>query len=250
MAGDDYGIFRKPGGSAIFAWLAVAAAIFGGAYSVKMSERLNTANLEIRAACEERDSLKLELARQEGSLQSMRLELERARASVSELTERLGALSARTAQPVMQVAPTVPAAPVEVKPVAAGGSVQETPVAAVPDVNNQAMPRALAVPELATTAAAVSVAGGEGNAALAEAVRLSGEILTYNPDTRKAYLSLGSANAGLEPGKRFSVWRGDKYVTDIRVTRVFSITSTCEVEGATPIGIRSGDIAKLADNQL
>lgn len=248
MAGDDYGIFRKPGGGAIFAWLAVAAAIFSGAYSVKMSERLNTANIEIRKACEERDSLKLELARQEGGLQGMRLELERARASVSELTERLGALSARAAQPVVQAMPVVPAAPVEVRSVPAAGQGQETAV--VKDSGAQAVPQMIAMPELTDAAATLAVAGGVGNPTLAEAVRLSGEILTYNPDTRKAYLSLGSANAGLEPGKRFSVWRGDKYVTDIRVTRVFSITSTCEVEGATPIGIRSGDIAKLADNQL
>ena len=68
---------------------------------------------------------------------------------------------------------------------------------------------------------------------------------------RKAAMArkVAGSRATSKPGSRFSVWRGDKYVTDIRVDKVFSVTSTCEVEGPTPIGLRSGDIAKQAGNK-
>ena len=46
-------------------------------------------------------------------------------------------------------------------------------------------------------------------------------------------------------GNRFSVWRGDEYVTDIEVLKVFSVTSTCKVAGDAA-GSQVGDIARRA----
>lgn len=256
MPRDDYGIYRKPTASVIAAWLGVAAAIFFGAYSVKVKDRLQKALTGAQEVREEADQLKLTMLRQQGEIQSLRSELESVRAVVQPAAAKTTDSPAVrenpapvTITPIASAPATIAAAPV---PVVAKAPVP--PVAAVTPAKVElsaqpVMPAAVirAEENVSLPGAALRTADGTASKAeLAEAARLAGEILTFNPDTRKVYLSLGSANGGLQPGNRFSVWRGEKYVTDIRVVKVFSVTSTCEVDGPTPIGIRAGDIARLA----
>lgn len=249
MARDEYGIYRKPTGSIIAAWLGIAAAIFFGAYAVKMREHLQTEKQRVEKAEEETNQIKIELAKQLGKLQALQNELQNIQTQNRDQTATAGGSSAPA--PV-ESATTAARAPGEQTPAAASLAAalpapapeeqkNTTAVPALPEVPN-ANDAAPAAPEVATLPAKAE----PDQAALAEASRLSGEILYYNPDTRKVYLSLGSALGGLQKGNRFTVWRGDQYVTDIRVEKVFSSTSTCEIEGPTPIGVRAGDIAKMA----
>lgn len=269
MARDEYGIYRKPTGSVIAAWLGIAAAIFFGAYAFKMKDRLQQAQDHLQNAREEANQMKLQMVGQMGELQALRREVQYLKESGG-LTPA-GASTQETSGTAITTAPLAPVTS------AASGSGKPS----VPNLRTEAGFKAEALPSNPsrptgpalspsrvtgeTAEAGTKPAGGQKEATAQptksepiqlppsedkisanDPTRLSGEILTYNPDTRKATLSLGSATSGLQPGSRFSVWRGDKYVTDIRVVDVFSVTSTCEVEGPTPIGVRAGDIAKLA----
>ncbi len=83
-----------------------------------------------------------------------------------------------------------------------------------------------------------------GQPAAPEPRQLRGKILATNPDQHRVILSLGSTS-GIENGARFNVYRGDRWVGDIRVARVFADMSMCEVKG-TPHGIHVEDIARAA----
>lgn len=74
----------------------------------------------------------------------------------------------------------------------------------------------------------------------------SAKILASNEAQRRVMLSVG-ASSGIQPGKRFTVWRGGKYVGDIRVIRVFSNMSACEIVTPTKYGMRVGDLARAAE---
>lgn len=240
MAHDEYGIYRKPTGGVLAAWLGVAAALFFGAYAFKTRDRLQQAEIELASAREEAGQMRTQLHVQQGELQTLReLRAASAAASATQQVHEVpvapvafplqAAPSSQEAQGVQAVAP-IPVAPVVV----------ESAVAAKADsVESAAIAPVVAKEGSGVTQPPRSSAVEEG--------RLSGEILVYTPNTRKVMLSLGSATSGLLPGSRFSVWRGEEYVTDIRVVAVFSTMSTCEIEGPTPIGLRAGDIAKLSD---
>lgn len=230
MAHDEYGIYRKPTLGIIVTWVAVAAAIFFGAYSVKMKARLSVALKGVKESQDEIDNLKLTIARQQGDIQALKVAL--GSGAVRGNGSLLG-LSDTAEEPVKSEA--IATEKTELKSVAEPVEVNTAAVVPVKAVSEDAVVSKPAVAQKIET----SVPAGDS-------VSLAGEILTYNPDTRKAYLSIGSANGGLQPGSRFTVWRGDKYVTDLRVLKVFSVTSTCEIQGPTPIGIRPGDIAKIA----
>lgn len=248
MAQDEYGIYRKPTGSVIAAWLGIAAAIFFGAYAFKMKDRLQEAHNSALAAHEEAEQMKLQMISQMGEMQALKVEilaLKENRTALSRANSQHKAQGNIAIMPVASVT-SVPTVRIEAEPESKRNIVAtKTPEPA----KAPAMPsNMLQLPQdSATVLSATAPSVEESNkTAVEEAAKLSAEIVSYNPDTRKAYISLGSANGGLQPGSRFSVWRGDKYVTDIRVVKVFSVTSTCEVEGPTPIGVRSGDIAKIA----
>ncbi len=98
----------------------------------------------------------------------------------------------------------------------------------------------LSEPVAETTGQAAELA-----APVAAETNMAGEVLSCNIDRKLVMLSLG-ATRGLEAGKRFTIWRGKQYVGEIRVKRVFSIHSQCEVVTLTPMGIRVGDVAKIA----
>ena len=78
-----------------------------------------------------------------------------------------------------------------------------------------------------------------------EARAVVAEVLTYNPSSRKVFISLGKSNGNISEGNRFAVWRNGEHVTDIRVAQVHAVTSTCEVISPIVDSIRSGDTAEL-----
>ncbi len=250
MARDEYGIYRKPTGSIIAAWLGIAAAIFFGAYAFKMKDRLQQAQDNLHNAREEVNQMKLQMVSQLGELQALKAELQAHAPAIGAgspttpaATPALPAL-APAAVLASQAEPAVPVAPAVAEPAKAATVRETAPLPA--QTAGKAPAPAPEIPAGGRTELPSLPAESGEKAALNDATKLSGEILNYNPDTRKAIISLGSATSGLQPGSRFSVWRGDKYVTDIRVVTVYSVTSTCEVEGPTPIGVRTGDIARLA----
>jgi len=71
---------------------------------------------------------------------------------------------------------------------------------------------------------------------------ISGQILATNPDQMRVMLSLG-ATSGIEEGKRFVVYRAKRWVGEIRVAKVYSDMSMCEIISTTQ-GIRVDDVAK------
>lgn len=281
---DEYGIYRKPTGSVIAAWLGIAAAIFFGAYAFKVKDKLQATQEELQKVRDELSETKEQRDSGLSELQALKTQIQlRGGLAVQPGGIPVAVVPAPAALQVVPVSAgaagipaELPAAPTAVVAAAAGPAAmtagrgtdavaaapaggaaagrleagRETPVVAKPETvaaahTSDAADGSQKRQETLTLPAASGAAGGE-KAELNDAARLSGEILNYNPDTRKAILSLGSATSGLQAGSRFSVWRGETYVTDIRVVTVYSVTSTCEVEGPTPIGVRAGDIAKLA----
>ena len=77
MSKDDYGIYRKPTLGVVVTWLAVAAAIFFGAYSVKMKSRLAQAMREAKEANQELEEYKIAMYRQQADIQSLKVSLAR-----------------------------------------------------------------------------------------------------------------------------------------------------------------------------
>lgn len=71
------------------------------------------------------------------------------------------------------------------------------------------------------------------------------EVLTYNSNSKKVYINIGRSNGGIIEGNRFAIWRNGKHVTDVRVAQVHSVTSTCEVISPVQIGLRAGDVAEM-----
>lgn len=74
---------------------------------------------------------------------------------------------------------------------------------------------------------------------------LSAQLLATNPDQRRIIISVGSSN-GVQKGQRFAVHRGGKWVGDVTTSRVFADMAMCDIVTPTPLGMRVGDIAKLA----
>lgn len=76
--------------------------------------------------------------------------------------------------------------------------------------------------------------------------RVQGQVLWTNPDQQRVMISCG-ANDGLQPGKRFTVWRGTTYLGEVRVAKVFQTMSACDISTPSPLGIRVGDITRSVD---
>lgn len=246
MSNDNYGVYSKPGVASFIACICVAAAIFFGAYAVKMKERLrdvaavNQENAqkvdemqaELHALREKLDATQNEASRSVGELKEEISLLHREKLEMKSLLSRKRQIEEAVASIPQVVAKSQMTAKPQVEIVESKVEVTPEPELTIDEVEDATVALKQQVVQDISEAA-----GG-----------IAGEVLTYNPDANRVYLSLGSANAGLETGKRFTIWRDGQYVADIRVLKVFSVTSTCEVVGPTPKGLHSGDIAKLAGN--
>lgn len=74
---------------------------------------------------------------------------------------------------------------------------------------------------------------------------MNGQILATSPEQMRVILSLGKSR-GVKEGQRFDVYRADKWVGDIRVTKTYEEMAACEIV-STPRGLRMGDLVKVAD---
>jgi len=136
------------------------------------------------------------------------------------------------------LAPEAAAEPAPAKPVA-------LPVAAPRPPEAPVAPEAKATEPDAAPAAAPK-AEVPGSAVAAEAgPSVSGQVLATNPEQMRVILSLG-ASSGVEAGKRFNLYRGNAWVGDIRVSKVYSDMCMAEIITPTSRGIRVGDVAKFA----
>lgn len=81
---------------------------------------------------------------------------------------------------------------------------------------------------------------------LAEAEALEGEIIVFNPEKQLVMVNIGR-NRGAEVGRRLTLWRGETYIGDVRVQRVFANMSACEIISALDQGVRVGDVARSSD---
>jgi len=75
---------------------------------------------------------------------------------------------------------------------------------------------------------------------------VQGQVLWTNPDQQRVMISCG-ANSGLQPGRRFTIWRGAKYLGEVRISKVFQTMSACDITTPSPLGMRKGDQAKSVD---
>lgn len=275
---DDYGIYRRPSASTLAAVVCAGAALFFGSWAMQLKKALSEDLRSNQARAAQAEDALAEKERMVFALNDQVRELQD---EVKHLRERLDAANAVSLAPAPRPAAPVAAAPLTPAPLAVAPQAPvvakvETPAASAAVVAAPAAPKMpaapvvvgqksggkaaeIALPEAVKKAAPAEVSrkdkpeipektekNAEDLAAdLAAANTLSGEILTYSPDNQRAYLSLGSANGGVQPGNRFSVWRGGEYVADIEVMKVFSVTSTCKVTGDAT-GLQVGDIARRA----
>ncbi|GHS90560.1 hypothetical protein FACS1894139_10070 [Planctomycetales bacterium] len=226
---DDYGIYRRPPLISLLALVCAAAALFFGSWSAHLKRQLDR---ELTAQGEADDTRDRALAHKDRELQEMSGRLRDLQAEIYAVNARLEAASRRLADKPLARA-TAPA-PVEPASAASAASAATAPkIPAEPAVK-------IALPAATSDDAEVLLQ------ALASAEALTGEILTYNPDYQRVYLSLGAANGGVAPGNRFSIWRGNDYITDVEVQKVFSVTSVCRVLNETTAGLQVGDVARRA----
>lgn len=259
---DDYGIYRRPSASTLTAVVCAGAALFFGSWAMQLKKALSEDLRSNQARAAQAEDALAEKERMVFALNDQVRELQD---EVKHLRERLDAANAvslapapRPAAPVT-VAPLVPApqAPVAIPAASAAPKMPAAPVAvsqksggktaevALPETVKKAVPAEVSNKDKPEIPEKIEKNAEDLAADLAAANTLSGEILTYSPDNQRAYLSLGSANGGVQPGNRFSVWRGGEYVADIEVMKVFSVTSTCKVTGDAT-GLQVGDIARRA----
>lgn len=261
MAKDEYGIYRKPAATSIVACLGVAAALFFGGTCVNLWGKLSDVS-EINAA------LKSDNAELKSQVATFKAQLARGRyqdpgysepvynpvyprgVSVSEPGQSVGNVagqrrvdSAGAGHTAVKPVPTQP------QP-SQGRLVAPFSEAPVKEEVADKSPRSDAVEVVDGTVSSGGTAGNSGDT-FPEASGLNAMVTAYQAETGKVSINIGSASdpklqSVLRPGRRLSVWRDGKYVTDLRVQQVYSVTSTCEVAGPTQIGVRDGDQVKLA----
>lgn len=235
---DNYGIYHTPAKTTIIAVICAGAALFFGSWALQLKQRVSD-DLRLQMAMSEKHHEIL--LQKERELFTLHNELRDTKSELRETKLRLEFITASTTanlprqENVITPQESAIVLPVEVAVIAPSENTTPTPIVAEKSTPIEAEKPIAPIAAEKTTADE-----------LAEADILSGEILTYNPDNQRVYLSLGSANAGVQPGNRFSIWRSGEYVTEVEVLKVFSVTSTCKVAGGTPIGLQVGDIAKRA----
>lgn len=113
----------------------------------------------------------------------------------------------------------------------------------LPETASNELPDQLPVADSSEPAAALDVPPPPASAENATGPR--GMVLATNPDHRRVMLSIGAAN-GVEEGQRFSIFRDNVWVGDVRVQKVFEYSATCNIETPTTRGIRRHDQARAA----
>jgi len=139
-----------------------------------------------------------------------------------------------------------------VAPAAGSSSTAQTPIdAATADAGRTALSGGAARPASAVEEQAAPVRqpelGGIVEEPLPQAPSLvQGQVLWTNPDQQRVMISCG-ANNGLQPGRRFTIWRGTKYLGEVRVSKVFQTMCACDITTPSPLGMRKGDRAQSVD---
>ncbi len=260
-----YSIISKPGAGVFFTWIALSAAIFFGAYSVRIMDMYDTEvskNNELQSRDREL-SFRLELASAEikksaTTLEWSNVEVNRLRAQNDEIEQKVVNMrrllyAAIKRNQTMDLAEVTGENEQELTSVSPKASkVKSDSALDIPEVDvDDSLGEEIILPEL-------TKGMSKSDIDIKEIVKKSSDlrdkssevvakVLTYNPSSKKVFINLGRSNAEVEEGNRFAIWRNGKHVTDIRIAQVHSVTSTCEVISPVLVGIRAGDVAEMVD---
>ena len=242
-------IFEVPDAARFFAWIALSAAIFFGAYSVKVKDKYNKAvDDKITSAQEERElKYQLELAGikikestttiawANNEISRLREKNDRIQQKVSNIRKLFySAVKKNKEEELAVVVPKITDNKSDLKEVE--DSVVDDDFGnevLFPEISRQVAMSDKKIEELVNK-----------STDLRKKAEFSAKVLTYNPASKKVFINLGSSNGEIAEGNRFVVWRDGKHVTDIRVNEVYSVTSICEIVGPVLSGLKAGDIAE------
>ncbi len=245
----------RPGAGTFFTWIALSAAIFFGAYSVKI---LNMYKKEVAELNEVKRigrelSYRLELSSVKikdsaETLEWANVEIERLRKRNDDVLEKSANLRkllyvavkknhvakeslalAKNNEQINSVEPKVSSAKAEVDKIELGKEVLFS------DISDNDLIDSSAFEKMLQKSSELSKKSRE----------VVAEVLTYNPNSKKVFINLGRSNAKVREGNRFAIWRNGKHVTDIRVAQVHAVTSTCDVISPVLDSVRVGDTAEL-----
>ena len=252
---EKYSFITRPGAATFFTWIALSAAIFFGAYSVKihnMYKKEVTELNEVKRVGREL-SYRLELSSVKikdsaETLQWANVEIDRLRKRNDDVLEKSANLRkllyaavkknqmskeglglTNNSEQISFVEPKVSKVKAEVAKSDLGNEVLFS------DISDKDLIDGSAFEKIIQKSSELSK----------ESREVVAEVLTYNPNSKKVFISLGRSNAKISEGNRFAIWRNGKHVTDIRVAQVHAVTSTCEVISPVLDSVRAGDTAEL-----
>ncbi len=253
----DFFLISKPGAGVFFSWIALSAAIFFGAYSIRIFGMYQDTVSEVGdVKSRERElSYRLEMASAKinDSVETIKwsnLQIERLRKRNDDILKKTANLRKLLYAAIKKNQAVKAESEAEaqeelsaVNPRAAHKAGSEDRIDSPADILGED----LLFPEL--TAA---TAEGDLEKIVAQSASLNNnsrevvaEVLTYNPSSKKVFINLGRSNARISEGNRFAIWRDGKHVTDVRVAQVHAVTSTCDIISPVVDGICSGDTAEL-----
>lgn len=255
---DQQKLYAPPSLSALTAYVSTAVVLFFAGFNLNVFSDLERLKGEFEDLREENAVLKYEIAT---------LREEQARADrYMQAPRELSAVPTPPRPPRMEVSitPPTPAAggdavgePIEPEvpgetpeahadatPGESGLGAGEIALAAPPQPATDASDSASAPDPVAESPAVLEMPEPEVPATVSSP-SLSGRIVATNVDQQRAIISLGSSN-GVQSGQRFQVYRGEQWVGDLTVVRVFADMSMCDITQPTTRGMRKDDLVRLA----
>ncbi len=254
-----FSLVERPGALVFFAWVAFSAAIFFGAYSVKILYKYR-AEIEAKSAIAgrerelsyqlERASVKIEetaesidwayfqierLKKQNDDIQQKATNLRKLLYAAVKKNQQQEVAEGKVERDLVQA--------VEPKSGRLAESASEDASAV-----GVVLPEEKLLPQLSKEALdekGIVELVRNSDTLNSETSKTVAEVLTYNPRSKKVFISMGRSNGGISEGNRFAIWREGKHVTDVRVAQVHAVTSTCEVISPVLGGLHSGDTAEL-----
>ncbi len=254
----DFFLISKPGAGVFFTWIALSAAIFFGAYSVRIFGMYQDTVGEVGdVKSRERElSYRLEMASAKinDSVETIKwsnLQIERLRKRNDDILKKTANLRKLLYAAIKKNQAVKAGGEAEmqeelsaVNPRSAINGSTEDKIDSPADILGED----ILFPELSES----DIAQGDIEKIVAQSTDLNNnsrevvaEVLTYNPSSKKVFINLGRSNAGISEGNRFAIWRDGKHVTDVRVAQVHAVTSTCDIISPVVDGISSGDTAEL-----
>ena len=251
----DFSLFTRPGAGTFFTWIALSAGIFFSAYSLRVEQmyrkEVTQKNEVLRRERElsyrlEMATVKIKDSAETLAWSNVQIEqLKKRNDDILEKSANLRKLLYASLKKNQQSSQDDSEEIRSVEPKTAGGTasavdsklsgIKLKPEVLFPDLERDNISDEEKMVELVKSSSELN----------RDSRSVIAEVLTYNPSSRKVFISLGRSNGNISEGNRFAVWRNGEHVTDIRVAQVHAVTSTCEVISPMVESIRSGDIAEL-----